>query len=141
MNIGTEILINASHVDHDNKDASFEFILDMDLCVKACIKIDSLSNGAVSHVNNPEVSLDNMLFELNHVRVNPTLDNKDIINCLTSKLKETGISITEQPDNDSMALCFKPLGQINSNVRFTIETKGKIIFMSPIRPKLFCANR
>lgn len=140
MNIGNEILINASHITHGDKGASYEFILDMNLCVKESIRIDSINDGGVSYIKNPKEELVDMLFELNHVRVNPQLNNKEIIKNLTTKLKETGISITEQPSQNQMSLCFKPLGKINTNVRFNLGNKGQVIFMSPIKPKLFCAK-
>lgn len=136
-NESEEILINASHVTHADFGNSYEFVLNTKLHVVECVRIDSLVHGIISPVDNASNSLDGMLFELNHVRINPRVDNTNIINCLTTALNEIGVRVSNQPDTDSMALCFKPLGEISDNVRFYLSTQGRVIFLSPAtKPKL-----
>lgn len=145
-----EILINSQVVTPNDTGDTFEFVLtaklknaeDMlspELEVVECVKVDSVANGVITPV--PDKSeLDGMLFELNHVRVNPRVDNSFIIECLTQALSNIGVNVSNPPDLDSMALCFKPLGEISDNVRFYVSKKGlqdKVIFLSPsTRPKL-----
>lgn len=140
MEIAKEILINASVVDVGSPGESYEFIIDTNLKVVESIKISALPTRKVYPIKNPAALLDGILFELNHVRVNPHIDNKSIIHILVSKLKETGVQVKEPPDQNSINLCFKPLGEIQSNVRFTVNHKGELIFMSPSKPKLVSCN-
>lgn len=136
-----EILINASHVTHSDFGNAYEFVLNTELHVVECVRIDSLVHGIISTVENASSSLDGMLFELNHVRINPRVDNTNIIQCLTHALNEIGVHVVNQPDSDSMALCFKPLGEISDNVRFYLSNKGRVIFLSPAtRPKLVAVD-
>lgn len=137
-----EILINASHVTHTDFGLAYEFVLNTKLHVIECIRIDSLVHGIISPVENAAASLDGMLFELNHVRINPRVDNTKIINCLTDALHEIGVHVANQPDSDSMALCFKPLGEISDNVRFYLSHQGRVIFLSPAtKPKLVAVQQ
>ena len=141
-NASEEILINASHVPHEDFGNSYEFVLNTKLHVVECVKIDSLVHGIISQVDNASTSLDGMLFELNHVRINPRVDNTNIINCLTNALNEIGVRVSNQPADDSMASCFKPLGEISDNVRFYLSNQGRVIFLSPaIRPKLVAVQQ
>lgn len=137
-----EILINASHVTHTDFGHAYEFVLNTKLHVVECVRIDSLVHGIISPVENAANSLDGMLFELNHVRINPRVDNTNIIKCLTNALNEIGVHVANQPDSDSMALCFKPLGEISDNVRFYLSNQGRVIFLSPAtRPKLVAVQQ
>lgn len=132
-----EILINASQVTSTDFGLAYEFVLNSKLQVVECIRIDSLVHGIISHIDNAAINLDGMLFELNHVRINPRVDNTKIILCLTNALHEIGVHVSNQPNSDSMAMCFKPLGEISDNVRFYLSEQGKTIFLSPAtRPKL-----
>lgn len=162
-----EILINSQEVTPNDDGDTFEFVLtahkyhelllnekfvtppslwtddlaelDPELELVECVKVDSGSNGAIIPI--PDKSkLNGKLFELNHVRVNPRVDNTFIIDCLTQALCNIGVNVSNPPDVDSMALCFKPLGEISDNVRFYVKHVGdqeQIIFLSPAtRPKL-----
>ena len=141
-NTADEILINASHVTHVDFGNSYEFVLNTKLHVVECVRIDSLVHGIISQIDNAPTSLDGMLFELNHVRINPRVNNTNIINCLTTALNDIGVQVSNQPDTDSMALCFKPLGEISDNVRFYLSNIGKVIFLSPsIRPRLVAVDQ
>lgn len=140
MKIANEILINASLINSESPGESFEFIIDNDLTVIDSIKVTALPKRRVQPIKDPNLLLEGFLFELNHVRVNPAADNKNIIDSLVGKLKDTGVNVTEPPDQNSVSLCFKPLGEINSSVRFFINHKSELIFMSPSKPKLICCN-
>jgi hypothetical protein len=132
-----EILINASHVVFPNFGDLYEFILNKKLQVVECVKIDSLVHGVISRIENVTTTLEGMLFELNHVRINPRLNNIDIINCLTNALKDINVQVSNQPANNSAATCFKPLGEISDTVRFYLSTHNKVVFLShATKPKL-----
>jgi hypothetical protein len=129
--MNTEILINSSLVTHDGYRESYEFVLDDNLCVIECVKIDPAAQSIVSRIDDAAVTLDGLLFELNHVRVNPRVDNSYIISCLTKALSEIGVQVKNQPGSNSMATAFKPLGEISDNVRFYLNNKTQVVFLSP----------
>src|SRR5690349_18467612 len=120
--IASHILIRATHITHSEMGDKYEFILDYHLNVLESIKL---------HVGR-KMDLEGMLFELNHVRVNPMLDNRRMIARLTTALAEIGVKVSNQPQQTSMAICFKPMGEIRDNVRFYLNKEGKLIFLSPI---------
>lgn len=133
--IASEILISAYQITPDDSGETFEFILNYHLHATECIQLKSSSKP----VSQPDFrsSLTDTLFELKHVRVNPKLDNQGIIQRLTKALEQIGVQITNQPDQQSMAVCYKPLGEMSDNVRFYLKPDGQIVFLSPAtRPKL-----
>ena len=133
----SEILINSSQVTHQDFGDAYEFVLNDEMRVIECIKVNSLAHGIITPVEEPTSTLDGFLFELNHVRVNPRVDNSHIIECLTGALMSIGVNVLNSPDEDSMEMCFKPLGEISDNVRFYIGQSSKLIFLSPAtKPKL-----
>ncbi len=135
--IASEILINSYQITRQNAGDAYEFILNDELYVTECIKVESTPKGLISPIKNSKKALEGMLFELNHVRVNPKLDNSQIIYHLTSALNQIGVKVSNQPHKDSMAVCFKPLGEISESVRFYLNKEGKLIFLSPaMRPRL-----
>lgn len=135
--MNTEILINSSLVTHDGYRESYEFVLNDSLTVIECVKIDPTAQSIISHIDNAAVTLDGLLFELNHVRVNPRVDNSYIISCLTKALSDIGVQVKNQPQSNAIATCFKPLGEISDNVRFYLNNKTQVVFLSPsTRPKL-----
>ncbi len=135
--MNTEILINSSLVTHDGSRESYEFVLDETLQVIECVKVDPLAQNIISPIEDASVELDGLLFELNHVRVNPRVDNSRIISCLTEALGQIGVQVKNQPQQNTMATCFKPLGEISDNVRFYLNNKTQVVFLSPsMRPKL-----
>ena len=100
-----------------------------------------MAQNMISPIEDAAVALDGLLFELNHVRVNPRVDNSYIIGCLTEALKNIGVEVKDQPGANSMATCFKPLGEISDNVRFYLNNKTQVVFLSPsTRPRLVVAN-
>lgn len=142
MNQATEILINAQLVTHDDQEQYYEFVLDESLKVMECVKVNSSITGNLQAILNASHNLDGMLFELNHVRVNPKVDNTHIISCLTLALENIGVNVNNPPTQDSMALCFKPLGEISDNVRFYLDNKSHLVFLSPAtRPKLVSCQK
>lgn len=135
--MNTEILINSSLVTHNGYRESYEFVLNEELSVVECVRIDPTAQNIISHIENASVVLDGLLFELNHVRVNPRVDNSHIIQCLTQALNQVGVQVKNQPQANSMATCFKPLGEISDNVRFYLNNKTQVVFLSPaIRPRV-----
>lgn len=136
--LALEILINSYQVTCQSIASDFyEFILNEDLRVIECVKLESINQGIIQPIKDPRTVLDGYLFELNHVRVNPRLDNTYIVKQLTDALGQIGVKVANQPKQDSMAVCFKPLGEISANVRFYLNQEGKLVFLSPsTRPRL-----
>lgn len=134
--MNTEILINSSLVTHDGCREFYEFVLGPECELIECVKVDPLAQNVVTPIKDAANELDGLLFELNHVRVNPRVDNSYIIDRFTKALKEIGVEVKNQPTQNSMGTCFKPLGEISDNVRFYLHN-SQIIFLSPsTRPKL-----
>lgn len=127
----TEILINATRVSpHDSPDI-YEFVLNDTLYVIECVHVESLAEGIIYPVNNFRHTLQEVLFELNHVRVNPRLDNSFIIGRLTKALENIGVNVYNTPHHDSMSVCYRPLGEITENVRFYFSEAGHCVFLCP----------
>ena len=147
MKIGTEILINAflvSAKDFFNKSihkhhAQFEFILNNKLELLDCIKLQTATvnkNFTVTELPNYK-EIYNVLFEVNHIRINPEYNNMQIITVFTKALAELGVKIYNPPSQDSLAICFKPLGAIKDKVRFYIKEDHNIVLLAKTaRPKL-----
>ncbi|MBS0288741.1 MAG: hypothetical protein JSS07_01725 [Proteobacteria bacterium] len=127
----TEILINATRVTPKKQVDIYEFVLNESLHIIECVHVESLSQGIIYPVNNFRTALHNVLFELNHVRVNPRLDNSFIISKLTEALEKIGVNVYNTPPQESMAVCYKPLGEITENVRFYFTESGLCIFLCP----------
>ena len=125
-----EIVINSSLVTSSNEALFYEFVLDDELSVVECGYVESLAQGVVSPVENYAHSLHDMLFELNHVRVNPNLDNTLILAKLATELEKSGVYICNPPSVDLMAMCFKPLGELSDIVRFYITYNERLVFLS-----------
>jgi hypothetical protein len=137
QSIGTEILLNCSLVSHETGAEAYEFILNDEMLVLECVRLEAEDRGVIRPIRNSKNVLNGLLFELNHVRVNPKLDNVYIIECLTSALNNIGVRVSNQPPVSSMAVCYKPLGEISDNVRLYLNADGKLVFLSPaMRPKL-----
>jgi hypothetical protein len=127
----SEILINATRVTSDHCADIYEFVLNQELQATECVRVESLAQGIVFPIENFQIRLKRVLFELNHVRVNPHLDNGPIIQRLTDALEGIGVAVTHPPHKNTMAICYKPLGEITQNVRFHFEADGKVIFLTP----------
>lgn len=135
----SEILISSHEVGHDLT-SSYEFVLDTTLQVLECAKIESRIRGVIRPIKH-FACLEGLLFELNHVRVNPQLDNDFIIEQLTNALIKVDVTIKDKPRKDSVAVCYRPLGEISDCVRFYLNKEGRVIFLSPsMRPKLIYAR-
>jgi hypothetical protein len=135
MDIAKEILINGCILPFRKNFKStqqFEFIINQDLKLLQCVQLftaNSRNNQRIITIeNNREVH--NILFELNHVRVNPKLNNYLIITNLIKILTELGIRMDNPPNSNSIAICFQPLGDIKDNVRFYIKENNKMVFLT-----------
>ncbi len=126
----TEMLINATRVTQNQEADVFEFVLNDSLHVIECVQVDALHHG-ISPVSHFLDTLQGTLFELNHVRVNPRLDNTYVIDCLTEALVAIGVTVHNTPSADSMAVCYRPLGEITENVRFYFDGVGRCVFLCP----------
>lgn len=131
MPTATEILINATRISEKKQPDLYEFVLNETLHVIECAHIESLAGGVVQPINQFLTTLQGVLFELNHVRVNPRLDNRFIIGRLTKALADIGVNVYNTPFQESMSVCYRPLGEITENVRFYFTEAGSCIFLCP----------
>jgi hypothetical protein len=131
QHIPAEILINSTRVTNGEFAEIYEFVLNEELRVIECVRVESLAEGLVFAVDDFLTHLDGVLFELNHVRVNPRVDNSKIVAALTKALTNIGVGVTHPPAPDSIAVCFKPLGEITENVRFHFNQSGQFTFLAP----------
>lgn len=125
-----ELVINATLVTQAQEAIFYEFILDAELCVSECGYLESLSQGKVRPIHEPIKSLYGSLFELNHVRVNPNLDNTFILSQLANALETSGVRIKHARSSEFMSMCFKPLGELSDIVRFYIAPDSHLVFLS-----------
>lgn len=165
MKIAKELLINAFLVSHNTRNFNyldeysytslyksvltkpvvhFEFILNNKLQLVQCAKLHLAS--AKKHCTINEIpnykDIYNELFEISHVRVNPNYDNTEIIKTFTKTLEDLGVTLHNQPKNNSIAICFKPLGEIRDTVRFYIKENNTAIFLaSNYKPKLVYSKK
>lgn len=141
QSVASEILLNARQVTRNKEGDAYEFILNEALRVVECVKVALGVRGTLTPVKDMTESLNGLLFELNHVRVNPKVDNTFIIKRLTKALEDIGVSVSHTPSQDSMATCFKPMGEISDNVRFYLNADKTLVFLSPAsRLKLIRCN-
>lgn len=129
LQIAREVVINATLVTSGPEAVFYEFILDADLEVSQCGYLESLSQGKIKPIHEPIKSLYGALFELNHVRVNPNLDNTYILSQLSQALQASGVRIKHAKPSDFMSVCFKPLGELSDVVRFYIAPDSHLVFL------------
>jgi hypothetical protein len=132
-----EILINSVLVASNKSFIPYEFVLNTQLTVTECVRVESITDNSVTPIFNAPNALEGMLFELNHVRVNPRVNNTEIIAVLTCALNKIGVAVFNPPTNNDVASCFKPMGEISDNVRFYLDLRGRVVFLSPnTKPRL-----
>lgn len=125
-----EVVINSTLVSNDGSAKFYEFVLDESLTVIDCGYVESLTQGIINQIDEFATAIDGMLFEINHVRVNPNLDNTLILADLASALEESGVHICNPPSKDLLAMCFKPLGELSDIVRFYVTHDHQLVFLS-----------
>lgn len=129
--IANELLINANRIHPDRRSDLYEFVLNDSLYVVECVHVESLAEGITYPIPDFLNTLHGVLFELNHVRVNPRLDNSYMIGRLTTALSDIGVRVYNTPSPQSMAVCYRPLGEIMDMVRFHFDGSGSCIFLCP----------
>ncbi len=135
--ISSHLLIRAVQLLQNGIEHQYEFILDKQLNIIQWVKLRMNPLQIFRSIRSSDSALEGLLFELRHVRVNPRLDNTNMIEKLTDALTSIGVTVSNQPQNTSMAICFKPMGEIRDTVRFYLNKEGKLVFLSPItRPRL-----
>ena len=126
-----EVVINASKVvGFDKEPEVYEFVLNEELNVVECGRVDMEGHEKVHVLKNFNLTLKDDLFELNHVRVNPNIDNDQILDNLTNALLSSGVDINNSPEEDFMSFCFKPLGELSDIVRFYVQFNSNLVFLS-----------
>jgi hypothetical protein len=128
----SEILINATLVSSNNFADIYEFVLNEELRAIECVHVESLAEGTIFPIDDFKRTLNKVLFELNHVRVNPKANNQAIIQKITSELRSIGVGVKHPPPAQLMSICYRPLGEITDNVRFYFDLDGKLVFLSPV---------
>ena len=127
------IVINATEISADNNTAEiYEFVLDLNLKITSCSHIKSISQRRIQILSDYEKQLRDKLFELNHVRVNPMINNDLILHRFKKALELTGVKLKSPPDDILMAICYKPLGELENIVRFYIKDQDSLVFMSDV---------
>ncbi len=135
--ISTNLLIRSTQLTQGEVGNEYEFILDNQLNVLKWVKLKRDRPQVFYPIDSGKMTLEGMLFELSHVRVNPLLDNTRMIAKLTDALTDIAVTVCNQPHKTSMAICFNPMGEIRDNVRFYLNKERKLVFLSPItRPRL-----
>lgn len=139
-----QFLINATAVDPGSKcqlsikPLQLEFIFDEQLYLLGSMRLTpatALQKPKVEAIKNLD-EIHRVLFELNHIRVNPKLDNHKIITTLTNALVAVGIRINNPASHNSLAMCFQPLGEIQDQVRFYLKENNQVVFLSTNKPRL-----
>ncbi len=126
-----EIVINATKISVEQNSAKiFEFVLDLSLKVVDCCYIPSVSQKTITRIHDYSDSLKGDLFELNHVRINPKLNNELILYRFKKSLQKSGIEIKNPPDEILMAICYKPIGELTGIVRFYLSEDSHLVFLS-----------
>jgi hypothetical protein len=127
----SRLVINSTRVcAADNTAEIYEFVLNASMKVVSCSEVKSVSQGRVKFITNHEEKLQGMLFELNHVRVNPMLNNELILHRFKKILEKSGVNIKTPPDDILMAICYKPIGELSEVVRFYLKTEDSLVFLS-----------
>ena len=126
-----EILINATLVTAHASADIYEFVLNQDLEIVECVHVESLASNKASPVQNYRERFKETLFELNHVRINPRINNERIVATLTQALNDIGVEVKHQPHVNDLAQYYKPLGEITENVRFHFNVSGHCTFLCP----------
>lgn len=126
-----EVVINATWVNNtESEETQYEFVLDDTLSLSECGEVDVVNQGIISRIVNAPCDLHGMLFELNHVRVNPNVDNTEILSNLANALEGSGVNIINRPSSNMMAVCYKPMGELSDVVRFYVNVDETLIFLS-----------
>jgi len=124
-----ELVINALLISDDNIDDYYEFVLNERLDVVACGHVDTPASDMITRVPRFSSALRGCLFELNHVRINPRLDNALILEHFINALEDSGVGIYNPPTQGMMAVCFRPIGELNDVVRFYITPDKRLVLL------------
>ncbi len=126
-----QMVVNATRMSADQKSAEiYEFVLDLSIKVIDCKHISSVSQKRAVCVKNFATELKGVLFELNHVRINPKVNNELILFRFKKCLQKSGVKISNPPDEILMAICYKPIGELSDVVRFYIDDNNQLVFLS-----------
>lgn len=126
-----EMVVNATRMSADQKSAEvYEFVLDLSIKVVACKHIPSVSQRRSVTIKDFVTELKGELFELNHVRINPKVNNELILFRFKKALQKSGVKISNPPDEILMAICYKPIGELSDVVRFYVDENYQLVFLS-----------
>lgn len=132
-NKAPKIVINATKVSaHDQSAEIYELVLDQAINVVSCSYVQSVSQARTKLIPDFKDKLVGDLFELNHVRIDPNAKNDLILFRLKKALESSGVKLTAPPDEILMAICYKPLGEINEDVRFYFKPDCSLVFLTKL---------
>ncbi len=133
------LIINASLVTNSEIAEIYEFVIDQEIGVIDCGRVSSLASMTVRQISEWDVKVANQLFEINHVRINPKIDNTDILDKFCKKLTNFGVEIYNAPQVNDMRILYNPVGELSTIVRFYMKLNKELVFLVPT-VKLKIAN-
>ena len=120
------ILLNVHEITNKGFGSKYDLVIDQQMNIVE--SIEQLPANNYTPVA-PQLLVDR-LFELSHVNINPYIDNSLIVTSFTSELEKIGVVVSNKPANDSIAMCYKPIGDLSCNVRLKIGNNNKLILVS-----------
>jgi hypothetical protein len=126
-----QLLLNTTEVNYQNA-ALYEFILSAPgFFVNECYYVKNQGTPVIETVENPYKNLNGKVFEINHLRIDPKADPKNILNLFEKHLSNIGLKI---PQSVTQHACW--MWPKNFQLRFKLDIKEGLIFMSPSNPAL-----
>jgi hypothetical protein len=131
MRNSTEIVINSTLVSNNSAAPFYEFVINETIEVVECGRVESMAADTYTLLEEDEIS--GMLFELNHIRIDPKKDNSTILTRFIDKLKESGVEIYRRPRQEDLSMCYKPVGELSHPVRFYLESQKPVFLSSAVK--------
>jgi len=131
MRRSSEIVINSTLVSNNNAAPFYEFVIDESIQVVECGRVESLA--AETYTLLDEESISGLLFELNHIRIDPKKDNTIILDRFIEMLQRSGVEVLRIPRQEDLAMCYRPVGELSHNVRFYVEQFSPIFLSSAVK--------
>lgn len=131
MRNSSEIVINSTLVTSHNAAPFYEFVVDETIHVVECGRVDSMASDTYTLLSDAEVA--GLLFELNHIRIDPKKNNAVILTRFIEKLQASGVEIYRRPHYNDIALCYKPVGELSHPVRFYVDAHNPVFLSSAVK--------
>lgn len=128
MRRSVEMVINSTLVSNNNAAPFYEFVIDETIRIVECGCVQSLASETYTLLE--QKSIEGLLFELNHIRIDPQRDNSVILDRFIEMLQRSGVQVLRRPFQEDIAMCYKPIGELSDVVRFYVEKQAPV-FLSP----------